>query len=852
MMKMKKFYLSVIITTFVNVVFSQSFFEPTTYRGAFAPSPTAQWTDQWTNWDPQNTNYGTSNVNINSNITNNTTWTSNNIYLLQGQIFIKNGATLTIQPGTIIMGDVNTSGSGLFVTQGAKIIAAGTVNQPIIFTSNQPAGQRSAGDWGGIILMGRSANNNIGGIANIEGLAVTADTQFGGGTNPDLNDNSGKLQYVRIEFSGYIYQPNKEINGLTLGSVGKGTTIDHVQVSFGNDDAFEWFGGNVNCRYLVSYRNLDDDFDTDNGYSGYVQFGLVVRDPDIADNPSVSTSEGFESDNDAAGSSNSPQTSAIFSNITLVGPYRGNLASTIAAGYRRGARIRRNSGLKIYNSIFTDFGRGIHIDGAACEGNANNGIIKFKNNLIAGTLTGKITEVNSGSSFIAPTWFGNNQNDSLISIVGILVNPYNYTNGDYRPVNSNSPALTNFAYNDPGIEPHVIDAPTVTPSFEYCLGENATLLSATGNSDCTLRWYEQATGGTEIPTPTPATNLSGDFNYYVAQVNPEGIEGPRSVITVTVHSNPPAPSISANGSTSLCTGSTVVLSSSASNGNVWSTSDTTQDITIGISGNYFVTYTDENGCHTTSNTISVNVSNAPVPTIQSQGSLDICEGSSIVLTASPSDTYLWSNNDTTQSITVSEAGSYTVMTTNTDACNGVGTSAPIEVTVTLQPISNFTVSITNGYTVSFTNTSVNAISMAWDFGDFSSSSALNPIHIYPNSDTYTVTLVASNGACLDSSTFVLANLSILEANKVNINELNIFPNPITETGRLTFSISELSSVNILIVDYNGKVVSEVVNDQLEKGNYDFEISSLNLENGMYYVIVRTSNTNKITKINVIK
>ncbi|TSJ42351.1 T9SS type A sorting domain-containing protein [Fluviicola chungangensis] len=437
---MKKIYLSALFAGLGTLAaFGQ--FEQTTYRGAFAPAPTPMWTEGWANWDPQNTNYGTPNQTITTNITANTTWTAGNVYLLQGQIYVKNNATLTIEPGTIIMGDKAVQGSGLFITKGAKLMAQGTANAPIVFTSNQAAGSRSAGDWGGIILLGKAANNQTNGVANIEGLAPTTDTEFGGGMTPDNADNSGALTFVRIEFPGYAYQTDKEINGLTFGSVGSGTEINFVQVSFSNDDAYEWFGGTVNAKHLVSYRNLDDDFDTDFGFAGNVQFGLIVRDPNIADNPSVSTSEGFESDNDASGSTNNPQTNATFSNVTAVGPYRGNTANTIAAGYRRGARIRRNSALDIRNSIFMDFQRGIHIDGAACEGNATNGLIVYKNNIVAGNVTGKVTEKNAGSTFDIVSWFAAGSNDSIASTAGILTTPYNYLTPDYRPAAS-SPLLS--------------------------------------------------------------------------------------------------------------------------------------------------------------------------------------------------------------------------------------------------------------------------------------------------------------------------------------------------------------------------------------------------------------------------
>lgn len=450
---MKRIYKTILLALALNYGSAQTaFWTPTSHKGAFAPAPTAMWTNTWTEWDPQNKNYPAPTQTITSNITSNTTWTTGQTYLIQGQIYVKNNAVLTIQPGVVILGSKAVAGSGLFITQGAQLIANGTVSQPIVFTSDQPAGSRSAGDWGGVILMGKANNNNPGGVNNIEGIAASADTQYGGGTTPNDNDNSGSLQYVRIEFPGYVYQPNKEINGLTFGAVGNATTIDYIQVSYSNDDAFEWFGGTVNCKHLVSYRNLDDDFDTDNGFRGNVQFGLIVRDPAIADNPSVSTSEGFESDNDASGSTNTPLTAAVFSNITAIGPYRGSSSTAIASGYRRGARIRRNSNLKIFNSIFMDFKTaGLHIDGALCEANAASGALKFNYNVVAQTagVAPKALELNTGSTFSITAWFGANNNDSLSTTAGILVTPYNYTAPDYRPVSTNSLITNGANFGDP-------------------------------------------------------------------------------------------------------------------------------------------------------------------------------------------------------------------------------------------------------------------------------------------------------------------------------------------------------------------------------------------------------------------
>ncbi|MCF8247876.1 MAG: hypothetical protein K9J37_22205, partial [Saprospiraceae bacterium] len=172
----------------------------------------------------------TAQVVVNTDITTNTTWTKNNIYLLQGGcLYVNNNAILTIEPGTIIKGDA----AALIVMRGSMLIAEGTPTQPIVFTSAKPAGQRAPGDWGGIVLLGRAPINVPGGEATVEGGCSLA---LYGGTEPA--DNSGTLRYVRIEFAGIPFQPNNELNSITFGGVGSGTVIEHVQSSFGGDDAY--------------------------------------------------------------------------------------------------------------------------------------------------------------------------------------------------------------------------------------------------------------------------------------------------------------------------------------------------------------------------------------------------------------------------------------------------------------------------------------------------------------------------------------------------------------------------------------------------------------------------------------
>jgi hypothetical protein len=372
--------------------------EITNYRGAFAPAPSRQWTESWTEFNSDNVVYPTPNITINAadSIVTNTTWTANNTYLLNGIIYVSRGATLTIEPGTVIRGTTGTN-SSILVARGSKIIAEGTPCKPIVFTSNQPAGNRARGDWGGILLLG-SARNNLGTNNLIEGLPNTDARNFHGGTNDD--DNSGILKYVRIEYSGFIFSSNNEINSLTMGSVGRGTTLDYIQVSYGLDDSYEWFGGSVDAKHLVAFRSLDDDLDTDNGYSGTVQYALCIKDPNFSD---VSQSEGFESDNNNTGVSGFlPKTSAKFFNVTQIGAFRC-ASNTNGTGvppaalflHRRGARVRRNSDLKIQNSILMNNWRGLFIDDAVVSGNPtvptstnyNEDSAVFRNNVIAGDFT---------------------------------------------------------------------------------------------------------------------------------------------------------------------------------------------------------------------------------------------------------------------------------------------------------------------------------------------------------------------------------------------------------------------------------------------------------------------------------
>lgn len=367
-----------------------------------------------------NANAQLTTVTVSGEITTNITWTNNNLYLLSGFVYVKNNATLTIQPGTIIQGDLPTKGS-LIITRGAKIMANGTKAQPIVFTSNQPVANRTYGDWGGVIVLGNAPINPTGGQAEIEGgVQNAAGDAYYGGTDPD--DNSGVIRYVRIEFPGIAFQPNNEINGLTLGGVGRGTIIDHVQVSYSGDDGMECFGGTVNLKHIVLTKNLDDDFDSDFGYQGNIQFGLVTRDPNVAD--AAGASNGFESDNDATGSSATPQTHPVYSNITVIGPLETS-GTTISSYYKRGAHLRRNTATSIYNSLIMGYPTGLLIDGGAAEGNATSELLQVQNTILAGNTNP--LEVISASTWDITAWFNTSSyNNSILANTSdaMLTNPY--------------------------------------------------------------------------------------------------------------------------------------------------------------------------------------------------------------------------------------------------------------------------------------------------------------------------------------------------------------------------------------------------------------------------------------------
>jgi hypothetical protein len=322
------------------------------------------------------------------------TLTNDKKYLIKGQTFVRNGKILTIEPGTIIKGDKATKGT-LVIDRGGKIEANGTASQPIVMTSNLPAGSRDRGDWGGLVILGNAPVNQV----NPEIEGITPAVVFGG-TN--AADNSGTLKYVRVEYAGIELTPNNETNSITLGGVGSGTTMEHCQVTYGGDDGFEWFGGTVNGKYLISFASWDDSFDVDFGYTGKNQFGLEVRYPSYADQ---SGSNSFECDNGPNDNVTTLLTEGVFSNFTCIGPKATN-AQSINANYQHSLDLRRRTAVTIANSVFIGYPRGLRMNQQSVYDNYAAGTGKLLNNImVAPTTTFSVGTGMTATAADIQTWF---------------------------------------------------------------------------------------------------------------------------------------------------------------------------------------------------------------------------------------------------------------------------------------------------------------------------------------------------------------------------------------------------------------------------------------------------------------
>lgn len=413
---------------------------------------------------------------LTGDISSDRTLTNDMAWNLRGGVFVKNGATLTIEPGTFIFGAPGSPASVLLVTQTGKIMAKGTRSRPIVMTSSQPFGQRNRGDWGGLVLLGKAPINvaeNAGGSTHaagtfyIEGLNTTPDGLYGG---TDPNSNCGTLEYVRVEYSGFILSPNNEINSITWGGCGKGTVANHLQATYGLDDTFEWFGGTMDAKYLVGGLGRDDFTDFQLGYTGRLQYLIGYQSPDLRGNRGI---EGDNSEYDAAAT---PFSAPTIYNATYIGSGNPGFDESDAPGIflRRGARGSFN------NMVVTNFSSAcveLNNDSTQAQADAGNltmnGILCYNNNLgssAPNTLEGQVNQAYTLS--YAKGEKGNGAGKNFVVADPLLSRPSQYSDPDFSAL-----------FSSP-----VFRAGWVQPPDDGFFDQSALFLGAIGEIDWTEEW----------------------------------------------------------------------------------------------------------------------------------------------------------------------------------------------------------------------------------------------------------------------------------------------------------------------------------------------------------------------------
>jgi hypothetical protein len=335
---------------------------------------------------------------VSTDITASTRFHADTVYTLGGFVHVTNGATLTIDAGTLVQG---LPQSALFVMRGAKILAVGTAERPIVMTSAQPVGQRRPGDWGGLVIVGNGVVNRVGPI-ELEGTGTDRRTPPVSGVNYPVSyghpagtagnnaDDSGELRYVRVEFAGFGPAQDQELNTFTFAGVGSGTRMSHLQSVAGLDDSFEWFGGAVDGKYFVSYESGDDHFDMSEGYSGRLQYLIAYQstflEPRQGAGNNSTDPQGIENDGCAgAGCANGqysePFTIPLVANFTLIGT--GANVTTPANG-GRGMMLRRGTGGYYVNGVVARWpGFGVSLRDQATKDRIDAGDLVLRSVLFA-------------------------------------------------------------------------------------------------------------------------------------------------------------------------------------------------------------------------------------------------------------------------------------------------------------------------------------------------------------------------------------------------------------------------------------------------------------------------------------
>lgn len=419
-------------------------------------------------------------------LTNDTQWN------LTGLVAVKNNATLTIEPGTFIIGQPGSQPpSVLLVTRAGKLVANGTKSRPIVMTSSLPFGQRKRGDWGGLLMLGRApinvaastgGNQNQAGEFFIEGLNATPDGAYGGS---DPNHMCSSLRYVRVEYAGSILSPNNETNSFTWGGCGKGTVAENLQAIYGLDDSFEWFGGTMDAKYLVGGLGADDYVDFQLGYVGRIQFGLFYQSTDSRGN------RGIEGDNSEYNQGATPFSHPTMYNLTFVGSGAAGFDEANSPGIflRRGARATIN------NTLVTNFfSAGVDISDANTQAQADlgnvrmNGILLWNNG--RGTQAANTVSTQVATGFTASyaqglrgTFEGKPAGRNFLAADPLLNRPFEISDPDFMG-----------RFGSP-----IFRAGSVAPPDDGFFDQSARFIGGIGDRDWTEEWTNWLVEGDVAP-----------------------------------------------------------------------------------------------------------------------------------------------------------------------------------------------------------------------------------------------------------------------------------------------------------------------------------------------------------------
>jgi len=387
------------------------------------------WLDNWTEFKPQKTDSKEANQILAGNITQNTKLLKRNVYILQGNVYVTNNAVLTIEPGTVIMGDGDSKGT-LVITKGAQIMAEGQVTDPIVFTSNRS--MKKAGDWGGLVILGDAPINKFGSVGSYNMDLDPALTVYGG---ENAAGNSGILKFVRIEFAGKKVKGADSFNGLTVAGAGSKTVLENIMVSYSGGDSFAFYGGDINASQLVSYKSINDDFKFTQGAQCRLYNSLAVRSSYLSSNKDGSRClevKAYEKKSETDFTKKFTYVSA--SNITMLNDSE-NIKGDIEKGLiKEAVYIAENASLEMKRSVVSGFNPAVLLDNNTEINSANLKKIKFEE-MFFNQCSGNIYTENKTDNTDLENWYGNSIFSNVYSHADnkeTFVDVYNPRRPDFR------------------------------------------------------------------------------------------------------------------------------------------------------------------------------------------------------------------------------------------------------------------------------------------------------------------------------------------------------------------------------------------------------------------------------------